>query len=152
MYDHNQVSMTGRLTRDAELRYTNSGKSIIEFSVANQPGDKDKPTSFFDCTLWDRERLHQQLKKGDKVFIVGTIAKERWDGKDGVKHERVRITVREVQFFNWHKEEGAPASTGGSGQAQPSQPASAEKYPDELNIPQEFLDKPSDNDEDENPF
>ena len=111
MYDHNCISMTGRLTRDAELVYTKNQKAILNFSIANQPGNKETPTGFYDCVLWERPKLEEHLKKGSKIFLTGYLNRDQWKDKDGKNRNRVKIVVREIHFFDWKKSSETAQST-----------------------------------------
>jgi len=89
------VTLNGRLTRDSELKYTNSGQAIAHFSVATNDKIKDVETSsFWECDLWGKqgESLNQYLLKGKQVLVIGTMRQESWE-KDGVKHSKVKVSV-----------------------------------------------------------
>lgn len=97
MKDLNEVFLIGRLTRDPELKYTNGGSCVMNFSIAvnsaKKIGDewKDEP-NFFDITYWPKnvEYWAKQLYKGTKVAIHAEARQERWE-KDGVTHSRVKF-------------------------------------------------------------
>lgn len=100
--DVNVVAMAGRLTRDAELKYTQGGLGILKFSLANgqskKVGDKwEKVSHFFDCTIIGKrgESLAQYMVKGQQVVVAGTLQQERWE-KDGQKNSKVTILVNDV--------------------------------------------------------
>ena len=101
--DMNSVNLTGRLTRDAELKFLNTGMAVSKFSIAvNRYGGKDKPeeVSFFDVTLWGKaaEAVSQYLTKGKKVGISGEIKQERWE-QDGQARSKVAITANNVYLL-----------------------------------------------------
>lgn len=110
MKDYNHVSVIGRLTRDAELRYTNEGKALCKFSVAVN-GYKDDEVSFLVCVMFGQraEKLSQYLTKGKQVCLGGELKQNRWE-KDGTKRERVEIIVNDLQLLG--KSEGKPVDTG----------------------------------------
>jgi len=100
--DINTVALTGRLTRDAELRYGKSGAAFCNFSLANgysrKQGDEWKEeTSFFDCVLIGRraEALHKYLVKGKQIGIQGRIQQDRWES-DGQKRSKVKVMIDNV--------------------------------------------------------
>lgn len=78
------ITIAGRLTRDAELRTTNSGDRLASFSVAvDDRSGKDKTTLFFDCTLFGKrgEGLSQYLTKGSSVTVSGDLGTREYEGK-----------------------------------------------------------------------
>ncbi len=112
--DINSVVLIGRLTRDAELRYSNSGTAICKFSIANnysrKQGDTwNEETSFFDAVLMVRraEALHKYLVKGKQVGIQGELRQSRWE-QEGQKRSRVEVFVNDVNLL------GGGGSTGES--------------------------------------
>jgi len=102
--DINSVVINGRLTRDSEVRYTNSGTAICKFSIASNKrvksgeewGDK---ASFFDIILWGKqgEALSQYLTKGQQVSVAGELVQNRWE-QDGQKRSKVEINASNVQL------------------------------------------------------
>jgi single-strand DNA-binding protein len=118
MTDLNHVALVGRLTRDAELKYTASNLAVCKFSIANNQRRKRDNTwtdeaHFFDVTLWGKtaESLHRYLVKGKQVAIDGQLRQSRWE-KDGQKHSRVEINANNIQLLG-----------GGTGQAPASAPS-----------------------------
>jgi single-strand DNA-binding protein len=76
--DLNRVTLVGRLTRDAELKYTNSGLAVAKLSIAvnrrKRSGDNwTDEVSYFDITLWGKvaESLNQYLQKGKQIAVDG---------------------------------------------------------------------------------
>ena len=117
------VSITGRLTRDPELRYTNGGKAVAQFSVVtsrrfNDNGTWiDKDVSFWDCTAFDvmAENICEALSKGSAVIVIGDMRQESWE-KDGQKKYAWRVLVRGVgPDLRWSKLESPPVKNGSSG-------------------------------------
>lgn len=112
----NRVSISGNLTRDAEVRTTSSGMAVAKFGVAVNErvkrGDQweDSP-NFFDCTMFGRraESIGQYLLKGTKVAIDGKLRWSQWE-KDGEKRSKVEIIAEEIEFMS---------SKGASQQAEP---------------------------------
>jgi len=97
------VALRGNLARDPELRKVGTGDkatSVVNFTVATSreftraDGTKDKITSFIPCEAWDSgaENISQTFKKGDLVFVEGSIRNDSWE-KDGVKHSTLKIRV-----------------------------------------------------------
>ena len=105
MTDMNIIVINGRLTRDAELKYTNSGMAICKFSIATnrsvKKGDKwEDEANFFECTMFGKraESINQYLTKGQQVSISGELRQERWE-KDGKQNSRVTISVNNLQLI-----------------------------------------------------
>ncbi|NOQ35082.1 MAG: single-stranded DNA-binding protein [Methylococcaceae bacterium] len=83
----NKLIITGRLTRDAEVRYIPSGTAVLSFSVANNTGyGKNEKTHFFNCSLFGKRaegRLQEFMKKGKQVIFEGGgffkyFSEKRW--------------------------------------------------------------------------
>ncbi len=105
MADVNRVVLVGRLTRDAELRYTASGLPVCNFSIAvnrrRKNGDEwVEEASFFDIVLWGRqgESLNQYLVKGKQVAIDGELRQNRWE-QDGQSRSRVEVVANTIQLL-----------------------------------------------------
>ncbi len=105
MEDVNYVILIGRLTRDAELKYTNSGLAVSSFSLAvnrrKRSGDNwEDEVSFFDLALFGKraESLNQYLTKGQQVAVEGTLAQDRWE-QDGQKRSKVKILANNIQLL-----------------------------------------------------
>jgi single-strand DNA-binding protein len=112
--DINHVVLVGRLTRDAELKYTANGQAVCKFSIAvnrnRKSGDQwVEEASFFDITLWGRsgESLNQYLVKGKQVGVSGELRQDRWE-KDGQNHSKVEIVAINLQLLG-----GGGANSGG---------------------------------------
>ncbi|MDR1025175.1 MAG: single-stranded DNA-binding protein [Treponema sp.] len=105
MVDLNHVVLIGRLTRDAELKYTSGGQAVCKFSIAvnrrRKNGDQwEDEASFFDIVLWGRqgEALNQYLLKGKMVGIEGELRQDRWQ-QDGQNRSRVEIVANNLQLL-----------------------------------------------------
>jgi single-strand DNA-binding protein len=83
--------ITGRLTADSELKYTNNSTAILKFSVAVGRYEKGQTTtSFFDVTQWGKaaESLAGKLTKGKQVVVRGEMRQEFWNAQDGSKRSK----------------------------------------------------------------
>lgn len=96
----NTVAIIGRLTREPELRHTQGGTSVCEFSVAvDRAGDKQDDDTygpgFFDVTVWGNaaETCAQYLEKGQKVGVKGRLQHHRWEATDGSKRSKIGIVA-----------------------------------------------------------
>ena len=103
----NKVILVGNLGRDAELKYTPSGKSVASFTLATTEkwrdpgGDMKESTEWHRCVLWGKpaESLQQYLVKGKQVYIEGRLQTRQWDDKDGNKRSTTEVNVREVKLL-----------------------------------------------------
>lgn len=103
--DINQIILVGRVTRDAELRYTSTGIAICHFSIAvNRRVKRNEQwtdeVSFFDLTLWEKQAqsLQKYLTKGIQIAVQGELRQDRWE-KDGQKLSKVQIYVNSLQLL-----------------------------------------------------
>lgn len=115
----NQVNIIGRLTRDSELKYTQSGAAISKFSIAvdrYMGQGKEKQTSFFEVTLWGKraEALNQYLTKGHQVGITGELVQNRWE-QDGQKRSKVEINASDITLVGGKQGGSAPAGPSADG-------------------------------------
>lgn len=98
----NNFSAIGRIGRDAETRYTQSGKEVTGWPVAIDIGYGDKKSTLWvECVLWgDRgPKLAEYLRKGERVGIVGEISLDTFTNKEGVEKSKVRCNVRDVTLL-----------------------------------------------------
>lgn len=121
MADINHVVLVGRLVRDAQLKYTNSGLAICEFSIAinnrRKQGDEwvDEP-NFFDVTLFGRqgEAIQRYLTQGKQVGVDGQLRQDRWQTPEGQNRSKVQVVAGNVMLLGGG---GAGSGSGGSGSA-----------------------------------
>jgi len=126
MADINRVVLVGRLTRDAELKYTATGQAVCKFSVAvnrrRKNGDQwEEEASYFDVVVWGRsgESLNQYLLKGKAVGIDGELRQDRWQ-QDGQNRSKVEIVASNIQLLSGGGGQGSSGG-GGGGQGFPQQ-------------------------------
>ncbi|HOT62427.1 MAG TPA: single-stranded DNA-binding protein [Treponemataceae bacterium] len=122
MADVNHVILIGRLTRDAELKYTSGGMAVCKFAIAvnrrRKNGDQwVEEANFFDIVVWGRtgETINQYLVKGKQVAIEGELRQNRWE-QDGQSRSKVEIMANNVQLLGGGA--GGPGGSGGSGSYQ----------------------------------
>jgi len=116
MANINKTIIKGNLTRDPELKSTNTGTYLCTFSVAvnsYQGKDKEDYVSFFDCTAWGKraEVMSKYLAKGKPVIIEGNLRQQRWEDADGKSRSKVVIYVDNFEFAGG-KPDDNNASTG----------------------------------------
>ncbi|MGI6432498.1 MAG: single-stranded DNA-binding protein [Sphaerochaetaceae bacterium] len=109
--DTNIVVLVGRLTRDCELRFTNSGYAVGRFSLAvnriKRSGDqREEEVSFFDIVVWGKqaEALSPYLTKGKQVSLSGELRQNRWE-QEGQSRSRVEVVANSIQLLG-----GSPTS------------------------------------------
>jgi single-strand DNA-binding protein len=105
MVDLNHVVLIGRLTRDAELKYTAGGQAVCKFSIAvnrrKKSGDQwEDEANFFDIVVWGRqgESIHSYLVKGKMVAIDGELRQDRWQ-QDGQNRSKVEVIANSLQLL-----------------------------------------------------
>ena len=111
----NKVLITGRLTRDPELRSLASGKAVTQFVVATNeyPGGKEK-TEYHNVVTWDRlaEICGQYLAKGQQVALEGRLQTRQWDDADGKRHWKTEIVAAQVEMLSGRRKKDYAAETG----------------------------------------
>ncbi len=121
MADVNHVILIGRLTRDAELKYTSGGFAISNISIAvnrrRKNGDQwVEEASFFEVNLYGKsaESLKPYLLKGKQIAVEGELRQDRWE-QDGQSRSKVVISANNVQLLG-----GGQGSGGASNYSQGS--------------------------------
>ena len=107
MSDINCVTLTGRLTRDAELKYTQNGGAIVRFSMAvnrskrNADGSWAEEASYFDCVYFGKgaESVNSYLSRGRQVAVSGELRQSRWE-QDGQTRSRVEVFVNNLSLLS----------------------------------------------------
>lgn len=154
---YNKVILAGNLTRDIEVRYTQSGSAIGNTAIAtsrkfkSQTGEQKEEVLFVDITFLGRtaEIANQYLRKGSKVLVDGRLKLDQWTAQDGTKRSKHSVTVENLQMLGSRDEAQAQGGynnpTPNDTYAQPapsydapSQPApqSAPQQPQASNIPE----------------
>jgi single-strand DNA-binding protein len=96
----NLVLIMGRLTRDAEMKSTSTGKMVTKLSVAtNEKFGETERTEYHTVIAWEKaaERV-ANLKKGELVVVQGRLNTRKWD-KDGVEHRTTEIVSSSIDFL-----------------------------------------------------
>lgn len=122
--DINKVILIGRLTREPELKSTNSGKSFCRFSLASNRSIYNRDTQesrdevgFFDCVAWGKagEVIHKYVQKGRRICVEGSLRWSSWEDSGGVKRSKVDINVDAFQFLDSKPSGDASQPEGSSG-------------------------------------
>ncbi|MGB3160939.1 MAG: single-stranded DNA-binding protein [Carnobacterium sp.] len=146
----NNVVLTGRLTKDADLRYTSNGIAVANFTVAvNRKFKKDgqPEADFINCVIWRNgaEALANHTRKGSLIGVEGSIQTRSYDNDDGKK---VYVTEVVVKDFTFLESKGSSEST-----TAPAKNETKEKYPDFGNKdPFDKSSQPIDISDDDLPF
>lgn len=95
----NKVILTGRLTKDIDLKKTSSGKDVANFSLAVKEGTAK--TLFMNCTAWNNTAtlMHQYLNKGALILIEGRLDKNKYTSANGNLVEDTIVVVDRVEFL-----------------------------------------------------
>jgi single-strand DNA-binding protein len=111
--------MIGRLTRDPEMKYFESGsiKTTCSIALDRYKGkDKEKGVDYFDCEAWGKtaEILGEHFKQGKQIGITGNLEQSRWEDDAGNKRSRVFINIEEITFVG-KKDDGESSGTASGG-------------------------------------
>lgn len=102
----NRIYLIGNLSHSPELRTTQSGKEVCNFSIAVNRRFKDangeRPVDFFNVQVWGQQAAAcaNYLAKGRKVGVIGTMQSRQYDGKDGTRKTAWEVVADEVEFLN----------------------------------------------------
>lgn len=101
----NTVTLVGNCGRDPELRYTQGGQAMAEFSLAvtrrwgsKAEGTQQEQTSWFDVKCWGQlaENVCESIAKGERVVVTGRLEQQSWETDSGEKRNKVSVTADEV--------------------------------------------------------
>ena len=122
----NKVILTGRLTKEIELKSSTSGMSFTQNGIAVDRRGKEKETDFFNLTAFGKtaEFMDKWLHKGSKVVVVGHLQTDSYTDKSGNKKTSVSVIVDEIEF----------GESKGEGQKE-------EKKNDFMNIPETLVEE-----------
>ncbi|RQD69475.1 MAG: single-stranded DNA-binding protein [Tindallia sp. MSAO_Bac2] len=110
----NSVILIGRLTKDPELRYTNTGKAVANFTVAiNRSFGKDSEADFIPVVVWEKqaENCANYLSKGSQVGVQGRIQVRTYEAKDGGTRYVTEVVGNNVEFLSGGSSSGSSAQT-----------------------------------------
>lgn len=126
----NKVILLGRLGKDPELRYTQSGTPVAKFSLATEEvfkgkdgGETTKKTEWHNIVAWRRiaEICGEYLRKGSQVYVEGKLQTRKWEDREGVTRYSTEIVIENMVMC------GSPGGAKGkqaNGDQEGSQPAS----------------------------
>ena len=113
----NKVILVGNLGRDPEIRYTQGGQPVANFTLAttesftSREGKREERTEWHRIVVWGKtaELCTQYLAKGRTVYLEGRIQTREWEDKEGQKRRTTEVVAQTVQFL------GSPRGAGGAG-------------------------------------
>ena len=114
---YNRVILVGNLTRDPEIKYTQSGKGVTKFSLAvNNPRNKEE-TTFVDIVAWDKlgETCNKYLKKGSNTLVEGRLVIRSYDDKDGNKRKATEVVIDNMQMLGSRPDGAGSSDYAGGG-------------------------------------
>lgn len=102
----NVCTLMGRLTRDPEMRQTQTGKNVASFSIACDR-DVGGETDFIDIVVWEKtaEFVCNYFKRGSMIAVTGRLQSRKWTGKDGNNRTDREIVADRVWFAGGKREE-----------------------------------------------
>ena len=108
----NKIIIMGRMTRDPELRRTNSGTSVASFTLAVDRPGKEKATDFIDCTAWKNtaEFVNSYFSKGRMAVVEGRLQIRDWTDPSGNKRRTAEVVVADI-YFGDSKRDADPLDT-----------------------------------------
>jgi single-strand DNA-binding protein len=118
----NRVILTGNLTRDPEIRRTQTGMAIMSLGIAvndrrknNQTGEWEDYANFIDCTMFGTraEAVSNYLHKGSKVGIDGKLRYSTWENKDGQKRSKLEVIVDDLELLSPRNSQGGYQGNSG---------------------------------------
>jgi single-strand DNA-binding protein len=121
----NKVILIGNLGRDPELRYTQNGQAVVNFTLATtenwndrSSGEKIERTEWHRVVAWGRlaETCAQYLAKGRSVYVEGRLQTREWEDREGQKRRTTEVNAQTVQFLG-----GRGGAGGGGGRAAPDE-------------------------------
>ena len=126
----NKVILIGNLGADPELRYTSSGRAVVNFNLAtsrtwnNRDGEKQEETEWHRIVAWDKlaEICGEYLKKGAQTYVEGRLQTRSWEDKNGVKRYTTETVVSEMRMLGSRQDTGSSGSSGSSKSSDTSSP------------------------------
>lgn len=116
----NQVTLVGRLGKDPEIKYTQSGDAVANFSIAtdetwkDKSGEKQQRTTWHNIVAWQKlaEICGHYLKKGQQIFLQGKLQVRKWEDKDGNTRYTTEVVANNLVMLG--KKEDNDGGSGGS--------------------------------------
>ena len=131
----NKVMLIGRLGKDPEIRYTQSGSAVANFTMAtdeywtDQQGQRQQSTEWHNIVAWNKlaDLVQSYLKQGSPVYVEGRLQTRSWDdAQSGQKRFKTEINAKTIQFLDSRP---AEAGAGGYNRPQPQPQAQPQLQP-----------------------
>lgn len=122
----NKVILIGRLGRDPEVRYTQGGQAVGNFTLAtneswtDKGGQRQERTEWHKVVAWGKlaEQCRDFLAKGRQVYIEGRMQTRQWDDKEGQKRSTTEVVASQIVFLD-RREGGGDDGVSGSAEGDP---------------------------------
>lgn len=139
--DINRVILVGRLTRDPELKSTNSGSYLCRFTLASnrtifqKDGENKEEVGFFDCVAWGKlaEVISKYSQKGRRVGVDGSLRFSTWDTAEGKRQSKVEVYVENFQFLDVRNNSENPSPMPTNTEAAEKSESFAENFSEPFN-------------------
>jgi single-strand DNA-binding protein len=127
----NKAMIIGNLGRDPEMRYTQGGQAVTQFTVAVNRNYKDASGEWKEETEWFRvvawgplaERTAENLRKGRKVYVEGRLQTRNWEDKEGQKRYTTELIANDIKALDARPREDGAADPAGAGPARGAAPS-----------------------------
>lgn len=124
----NKVMLIGRLGRDPEVRYTNSGSAVANFSMAttdtwkDKGGQRQERTEWHNIVAWGRlaDFAQNYLKKGKLIYVEGRLQTRDWTDNQNVRHFKTEIVANTINFMEKLSDSPGAGAPAGGPREQPS--------------------------------
>lgn len=131
----NRVVLVGRMTRDPELRLTNSGASVTNFTLAlnrNYSSADGQQADYINCVVWNKiaENVEKYCSKGSLVGVEGRLQSRSYDNAQGQKVYVTEVLCSSVQFINTKREKVRDNDQ----QTQNNENVNDDSFNDEINL------------------
>lgn len=132
----NKVMLIGHVGRDPEVRYTQNGTAVANFSIATSEswggrdgGERQERTEWHNIVVWARqaEIAGEYVRKGRQLYVEGRLQTRDWVDPQGVKHYKTEIVSTRFLLLG-RRDEMPQGDTAGAGGAPASAPGSSEEY------------------------
>jgi len=134
---YNKIILAGNLTRDIEVRYSQSGAAIGNTAIAtsrkfkSQTGEQKEEVLFVDITFFGRtaEVANQYLRKGSKILVDGRLKLDQWTAQDGSKRSKHSVTVESMTMLGSKNDDAQSGYNGSPAGDTYSQPTPSQNTP-----------------------
>jgi len=125
----NEVRLIGRVGKDPEVRFAQSGTAFANFSLATsekwtdkQTGEKKELTEWSRCSAFGKlaEIIGEYVKKGSLIYVGGRLRTEEWEDKDGIKRSTTKIIVDQMRLLSARTDDQGERQQSSQGRPQQS--------------------------------